>query len=161
MNRELKFRVWDKENKKLTTPPVDVLYLCLSLSGRLIQIQHAGSTIGAINDIGDTHELMQYTGLKDKNGKEIYDGDIIKVHFGEWVEYEPEMHGGEIYDKKIVKREARDYIGEVRWRVVGGTGFIVKELENRWFRFNKKKTSEGTEVIGNIYENPELYEENK
>ena len=158
MSREIKFRAYDKKKKEM----FKVRALVLDDEGKPSELSVEQHETGAYWDlgIGDV-ELMQYTGLKDKNGKEIYDGDIIKVHFGEWVEYEPEMHGGEIYDKEIVKREARDYIGEVRWRVVGGTGFIVKELENRWFRFNKKKTSEGTEVTGNIYEHPELLKENK
>ena len=137
--REIKFRVWNKAYKEMLEYPI------YELDGE-----------GLKGD--DFSELMQYTGLKDKNEKEIYEGDIIRVHFGKWVEYEEEWGGDDVYTKEIVKREEKDFIGVVRWRTVGGIGFVVKELNNQWFGFNKSKTNKGTEVIGNIYENPELNE---
>lgn len=152
--REIKFRAWDKVENTMCyfdNPhwTLDTLKLMFGGSGLHVYNLQNGSG-------GDDYELMQCTGLKDKNGKEIYEGDIIKVHFGKWVEYEEAWNGYDTYGKEIVKREEKDYVGEVRWRVVGGVGFVVGELNNRWFRFNKRKTGEGTEVIGNIYENPEL-----
>lgn len=78
-------------------------------------------------------ELMQYTGLKDKNGKEIYEGDIVKfVHEyqeGMWDEYTSEV----IYDSEVA-------------------GFVFgKELLSPLDRINK------LEILGNIYKNPEFY----
>ena len=72
-------------------------------------------------------ELMQYTGLKDKNGKEIYEGDIVKT----------EVIGVGLRDCKVIYD---DY--EQRFMAVYGT--------------TKIKLSDSMEVIGNIYENPEL-----
>ena len=58
MNRELKFRIWDKE---------DMDYIGL-----------VSVIFGNENKLLDNQVVMQYTGLNDKNGKEIYEGDIIE-----------------------------------------------------------------------------------
>ena len=97
--RKIKFRAWDKKHMAYQgTPDLETLHSFMF---------HYGDKI-----------LMQYTGLTDKNGKEIYEGDIVK------------------WGKIIEKVEMKDGC----WSMVLGT--IVEE-------FN-------LEVIGNIYENPEL-----
>ncbi len=98
--REIKFRAWDKENK-LMIPSVGVL----PLGGVLIQ-----SGEYKVGDVGayakdykylwkEKIEVMQYTGLKDKNGKEIYEGDVIQ------------------YDEvgKIVKKVVEWSVNRVGW----------------------------------------------
>jgi uncharacterized phage protein (TIGR01671 family) len=70
-------------------------------------------------------ELMQYTGLKDKNGKEIYEGDLLSNS---------------------------EFIGQIVWDI-GGFDW-VKSNGVEYFIGNLKTTD--IEVVGNIYENPDL-----
>jgi uncharacterized phage protein (TIGR01671 family) len=66
MNREIKFRAWDKSCNKMRG--ISGLQDCFSLRSD-----------GVCNE---DYILLQYTGLKDKNGKEIYEGDILKSKSG-------------------------------------------------------------------------------
>ena len=94
----------------------------------------------------DETTIGEYTGLKDKNEKEIYEGDIVKIN----------AHS---YDFGFEK----DRIGEIRF-IEGCFGFY-KQLSEKKYLFNELSTESGYgeleyyEVIGNIYDNPELLEE--
>jgi uncharacterized phage protein (TIGR01671 family) len=108
-------------------------------------------TLNMLNQ--DRAVIMQYTGLKDKNGKEIYEGDVVLIDD----EYtEPILDDGSgprytIHHISEVSYEegAAAYIVEVRI----GADFLRKGLYTL-----DEITKEGfdIEVIGNIYENPEL-----
>lgn len=103
--REIKFRAWSKISKSM----------CYEDSGIPLKV---------IGD--DRYELMQYTGLKDKNGKEIYDGDIVKHNCG---------------------RKSAEVFMDVekgQWRIKSNNEcfYILANIS--------------CEIIGNIYENPEL-----
>lgn len=121
--REIKFRAWDKENKKM------MKVSSLSLENKEIAVRENGTYhFFRMKNL----ELMQYTGIKDKNGKEIYEGDIY--HVG---------------DKKI------KYL--VVWF---DSGFEGKQLRSTSYA-GLKSWVKDIEILGNIYENPELLEENK
>jgi len=107
--REIKFRAWDKSRKKMNdwtwfdTEPIKIL-----------------------DEFNPGFIWMQYTGLKDKNGKEIYEGDIIEYPVAQ-------IMGGSMNFKSVVE-----------W-----------ENSSTWCGYNVLYFQK-CEIIGNIYENPEL-----
>jgi len=120
--REIKFRAWDKRRNRMRFGNDNLL---ISLGGYLFW--DVGYKEPEMMSKEETNEyiLMQYTGLKDKNGKEIYEGDIVQPFYT--------VAG---YGRKQ----------EVRW----GIGVWEPFDENC-----DSDHSSRYEVIGNIYENPE------
>lgn len=116
-NREIKFRAWD--GKKMTTD-----FLIGPDNGNVLLLDTLPFTVSRM-------PLMQYTGLKDKNGKEIYEGDIMQD------------------DKQFKHCVEMNYD---QWKLKSATG---------WYSSFQSQGGVGNfEVIGNIYENPELLKNN-
>ena len=111
MKREIKFRAWDKACK--------VIHFMLEKSHKLPLPQPLHTYL----ENTERFEIMQFTGLQDINGKDIYEGDILCV---------PHLEN--------TRHQVR----------------IVIEWDNDNAEYTKYYPKNAFEIIGNIYENPEL-----
>lgn len=135
--KELKFRAWDKQFKFWVNPEIVSRWAIYSF-------EHPSSI---------THEITQFTGLYDKHKNEIYEGDIIKYSFKtkQTLSYPPITHvdpGWEIWEINyiapsfvyVIHSQSNSYYGELPSKP----------------RVTSLHYLNAVEVIGNIYENPEL-----
>ncbi|MDE3295885.1 YopX family protein [Lacticaseibacillus rhamnosus] len=126
MKREIKFRAWNKKDKVM----VDVAAMNFGPSGFWSLIEDA---YDAELQLADSYELMQYTGLKDKNGREIYEGDVLDIG--------------------LRNQDGKPIIAPVSYETYAA-GYVLDNGGNGiWQRLTKE-----CEVIGNTFENPELLE---
>tara|TARA_R110002126_G_scaffold192049_6_gene340223 strand:+ start:942 stop:1403 length:462 start_codon:yes stop_codon:yes gene_type:complete len=149
MSREIKFRVWHKPTKQFVKQdifyldePSSIGQLSVGLDGTLSRLSGMDYEVSAHVSDPEDYAIQQYTGLKDKNGKDIYEGDILgyfdaivnndkermeikwaKAYSGEqWCEFKIQDYNG----KDVKSDEPNDYYGGV--------------------------SNEYKEVIGNIFE---------
>lgn len=126
MNREIKFRAWSKKKNtmyySIAVSPSDKRFLEWSIGGEGITIRADSKEF----------EITQYTGINDKNGIEIYEGDIVKAF--------------DIYG---------DYTGVIEWWRDRWT-LTYEGIDGETKQYQSLMTVRNSEIIGNIYENPEL-----
>lgn len=96
--------------------------------------------------------LMQFTGLKDKNGKEIYESDIVRILYTDWSsksDSDPRTLEQYLIDISHVGQVVfNDNSWEVKKHSIKYNDFVFSSINHGKYGF--------IEVIGNIYENPEL-----
>ncbi|MGC7931275.1 YopX family protein [Lysinibacillus sp. VIII_CA] len=132
MSREIKFRAWDKSSE----------YMHSNVQSGVYEDPDEWTEFSTVLGL-ECFEVMQYTGLKDKNGKEIFEGDIV-----EYNDFNSLRTGGHAEDKIIVGKVA---FSCGMW--------MVKEKNCVHDLYEGLGNDEELEIIGNIYENPELLEE--
>ncbi|SHK38603.1 phage uncharacterized protein TIGR01671 [Hathewaya proteolytica DSM 3090] len=139
--RKIKLRAWNKELKIMD-------YGNGELTGyNVFDCSPAKAVNDIINENYPELEWMQDTGLKDKNGNKIWEGDIVKMHYF-FEDYDPNTLGRFENETEIA---GKVFINEY------GNGVIANDLS---FYFNEyiEDPNEELEVIGNIYETPQLLE---
>jgi len=164
--REIKFRAWDKKAKAMRVV-WDIGWKGWDYPDESINYVKVEGD-GTYELLESEVELMQFTGQKDKNGKEIYEGDILgfdnartKNSQGEYGRVE--VRFGEYDDSEI--EYGSPGIG---WYVVGFHGYLRLDGDNDKYYIGQNGEQEWSlerctqwEVIGNIHENPEFLEEKK
>lgn len=130
----LKFRAWDKKKDIFTNYQIvdNMLYFMDKFTGAWIR-----------DDNQDRFALMQSTGLKDKNGKEIFEGDIVNCGY---------LFTGSPFE------EEDDYTEDIGVIKIVNCGAVVKINGDFECLVDVLNNCEDFEVIGNIYENKELLE---
>jgi len=136
--REIKFRAWDTSTDKGMSAPFYI--------GDIAQGYDCNYNVDFPFDVAYASVIMQYTGTEDKNGVEIYEGDIVRRLETDWVS-QPDDD----------TRSLEEYLNGLAY--VGSVIFLNKE----WYIESCGDFNVGQhgfiEVIGNIYENPELLKE--
>lgn len=126
--REIKFRAWDRILKKMT----------YEVSMKLRECEYI-NILDMFTILNQRYDFMQYTGLKDANGKDIYEGDIVEA----W-------------------SEGEKAIGKVKQRIDGlWLMYPAWQSGKSWGLMPNKERKTTVKIIGNIYENKELKEINK
>jgi hypothetical protein len=129
MNREYKFRAWDKFNGQYW------------YSDKYINLAEYFGAMQSLMDGGNVLKFQEYTGLKDKKGVEIYEGDFIQHP----AYYEtPEMSSNPLAHDFIIYKDGA-------FRFNDGEGLLFEEMENYDGDF---------EILGNLYQHPELINKN-
>ena len=146
--REIKFRMWHKEQKKMySAEELGEDQMTLMPDGRgFANISGASTKLSQI-DNGRKTIPFQYTGLKDKNGKEIYERDVVRCFYETW-DFRTDRREPELLDRAWING-----ITYVEWNDCGGWYPFVDNDDGMPY-----PDTELSEVIGNIYENPELLE---
>lgn len=132
----MRFRVWHKEDKVMLS---NHLGFMITDTGQLLIESMLGDEETMEKVELENYIVMQYTGLKDKEGVEIYEGDILEVEKNEDGTYKGTINGKTFFDRfqgysSKIKVEGMHDINTLRY------------WNNR------------VRIIGNIYENPELSE---
>ena len=156
--REIKFRAWDKQDKRMIIDEQDFIPLKVTSKGVLKLSPHHVENLWSFVD-GDRIDIMQFTGIQDKKGNGIYEGDIVlldimDVQNNESLTISAEDRN-EMYkrDLKIISYQQGsfgfypvypelNYVDDVKWCP------FLDENGELWTQYMK--------IVGNIYENPEL-----
>ena len=151
MSREIKFRAWISSDSKIAQVAK------LEFVRDVEVVVWVGRRVGG-ESIFRLHpsKLMQFTGLQDKNGKDIYEGDVVLCPSGTLSDIRDVEIEGEVYKAYKPNPPIQYVISNM------GYAFFLGTLEKPDYagvlNHQHNKMHYDLEVIGNIYENPELLE---
>ena len=157
MNNRFKFRICHESNghKTIIYPPTNTFMI--GLDGKVYENYKKRNDHGAIDNLweevfdADNVIIQQFTGLTDKNGKEVYEGDIVKIK--RWY-LRPFINNKQEIDYQHIEGDTE--VGQVIWGW-NSQKFLVSYEHIRYDDSEDfDKSSHSVEVIGNISENPEL-----
>jgi uncharacterized phage protein (TIGR01671 family) len=155
--REIKFRAWDKVDEVIR----EVLKIDFDLKVVWL-LKYVNGEKRAYELEFDDIELIQFTGLHDKNGKEIYEGNVLII-------YQMDVNGKKIAEaKNVVHWNNAEAKFDFEWSTNGLVGIGGSDFDLFLYHFRKPAKKESAmdwyftiKVIGDIYENPELLKEDK
>lgn len=144
MNREIKFRGWDKRD--LTMKDVASIWFKFTEGSDWISLVDDERGLTKSEDV----VLVQYTGLVDKNGVDIFEDDIVRIS---------DETQDNVFIVSFGKHVADWHTGEDDGAITS-LGFYLKNRhgDSEVFVNNLLDDIDKVEVVGNIYENPELIE---
>lgn len=139
--REIKFRAWDRINKRMVE------------SKDIVRFFYDGEKLGASDGHIVHSEIMQFTGLHDKTGKDIYEGDIIEEKVPESLQREVRP-----IRKSIMRFVCKfDVCGTGNCHGFVFDSITVEGGESKFINHIQKDCK----IVGNIYQNPELLKREK
>ena len=144
MSREIKFRAINAKNELIYgLPCTDGINENVYFEEYKNRLCWRNEKRNPCNQPYENGTFMQYTGLKDKNKEEIYEGDIVRID---------DVLG------KIITTYIYYSLGAFRYRHDDGSGSVLDMITTSKVKGYESVTKD-IEVVGNIYENPELFEE--
>lgn len=151
MGREIKFRAWDGREM---IEPYSVK------SGKAFVIKPCNTNDKVLEDSDGVHyysnwdidvptdyPLMQYTGLEDKDGVEIYEGDVVRILYTDWASQSGDAMSLEDY------KDSKSHIGKI---VFQNCRFCIQFNDDGYTDSIHCGTHGQIKVIGDIHQNPEL-----
>ena len=141
---KIKYRVWDKVRRKFLCPNLNQ-FAILSNGKLIVSDSEWYSDLQNVNP--NDYDIQQFTGLKDRNSREIYEGDILnEIHYEDWGDESGFSYLGVVRHKTYSSCDAGHQF----------SGFVTYPNLNENKDYVGNQIREDCEIVGNIFENPEL-----